>query len=254
MPPLDIARLNPQPAGFGKCGECAYRESGSTLVCFTCASTGMDRVKSGQCQTCNQRLPESGACFNYWCKRPLNERYFSFIHAIAMRSGALQSAINRYKYDGKTGWAGIFGRVLVGYMDEAPARIQGWDAIVPSPTFTGPGSRRQWDHIGLILDRATVEAADRWPQLAPERGLIVKTTDTPSLAGKTWVQRRTIAETEIRASLHLPDASRVIGRRFLVFDDVFTDGSTLREIARALLVAGAEQVGGLVLARQPWSS
>jgi predicted amidophosphoribosyltransferase len=135
-----------------------------------------------------------------------------------------------------------------------PARIQGWDAIVPSPTFTGPGSRRQWDHIGLILDRATVEAADRWPQLAPEPGLIVKTVDTPSLVGKTWVQRRTIAETEIRASLHLPDPSRVAGRRFLVFDDVFTDGSTLREIARALLIAGAEQVGGLVLARQPWSS
>jgi|GEM_PF-1912861 len=51
-----------------------------------------------------------------------------------------------------------------------------------------------------------------------------------------------------------PRPVQVIGRRFLVFDDVFTDGSTLREIARALLVAGAEQVGGLVLARQPWSS
>jgi predicted amidophosphoribosyltransferase len=38
-----------------------------------------------------------------------------------------------------------------------------------------------------------------------------------------------------------------------VFDDVFTEGSTLREVARALLMAGAEEVAGVVLARQPWT-
>ena len=33
---------------------------------------------------------------------------------------------------------------------------------------------------------------------------------------------------------------------------MFTEGSTLREVARALLQAGADEVAGLTLARQPW--
>ena len=38
----------------------------------------------------------------------------------------------------------------------------------------------------------------------------------------------------------------------MVIDDVFTEGSTLREVTRALILAGADEVAGLTLARQPW--
>ena len=34
-----------------------------------------------------------------------------------MRSGVLERAINRYKYEGRCGWALIFGRVLAGYIN-----------------------------------------------------------------------------------------------------------------------------------------
>ena len=40
--------------------------------------------------------------------------------------------------------------------------------------------------------------------------------------------------------------------RILVIDDVLTEGSTLREVARALRGAGAREVAGLVLARPAW--
>jgi predicted amidophosphoribosyltransferase len=46
------------------------------------------------------------------------------------------------------------------------------------------------------------------------------------------------------------DAAAVEGQRVLVYDDVFTCGLTLREIALALRRAGAVEVSGLVLARQ----
>jgi predicted amidophosphoribosyltransferase len=41
----------------------------------------------------------------------------------------------------------------------------------------------------------------------------------------------------------------VIGKRVLVIDDVFTEGFTLREVARALRLAGALEVSEVVLAR-----
>ncbi len=170
-----------------------------------------------------------------------------------MRSGYLESAINSYKYNQRTGWASIFGRVLVGYLDDMADAFAAYDLVVASPTYTGSGARRTWDHIGLILDRAHVEAAGRWPfDVGPTRA-IIKTRDTPSLVGKTLLQRRTIAESDIRSSLHVPEPAVVRGQSILVFDDVFTDGSTLREVARALVRVGANMVAGVVLARQPWT-
>jgi competence protein ComFC len=56
----------------------------------------------------------------------------------------------------------------------------------------------------------------------------------------------------LRQSLRVPDPGAVAGCRILVIDDVFTEGSTLREVARALLLSGAHEVAGLALARQPW--
>jgi predicted amidophosphoribosyltransferase len=55
----------------------------------------------------------------------------------------------------------------------------------------------------------------------------------------------------MRAALRIPRPAHVSGREILVYDDVFTDGFTLREVARALRRAGAATVCGVTLTRQP---
>ena len=67
------------------------------------------------------------------------------------------------------------------------------------------------------------------------------------------VGRRAVAEGSLRRALRVVAPRQVAGARILVVDDVFTEGSTLREVARTLLMVGAEEVAGLVLARQPWT-
>lgn len=87
-------------------------------------------------------------------------------------------------------------------------------------------------------------------------GLVVKDTPTDRFASKgsvkPWQERKRIAEGPLRKSLRVPDPSRVVGRRILVFDDVFTEGFTIREVAKALIDNGAEEVSEVVLARQPF--
>ena len=46
----------------------------------------------------------------------------------------------------------------------------------------------------------------------------------------------------------------VEGKRVLLIDDVFTEGFTMREVRRALTLAGAIEVSEVVLAREPWKS
>jgi predicted amidophosphoribosyltransferase len=165
-----------------------------------------------------------------------------------MRTGPLRKAIDRYKVDGRHAWAAIFGRVLLGYLNAHETVFQRYDLIIPSPTWVGEGGRT-FDHTGLVIERAIVEDDGTWPLQA---GVIHKTAATTPFRGKTWRSRYEIAEHELRPALHIPDPELVRGKHILVYDDVYTEGLTLRAVAKSLCDAGAVEVSEVVLARQPY--
>lgn len=235
----------PRPAGFGNCPRCAYAGGGTAEICFQCASKTLERLASNRCDHCERPLEPDGSCANPVCSWGLGTRYFRWVWAISMRTGALRRAIDLYKVDGVEGWAWIFGRVLVGYLDADWETFEQFDLIIPSPTFVGPGGRA-FDHTGLVIERAIVEDDGTWPF---ELGVIEKTRPTTPFRGKVWQRRREIAEGELRDSLEIPYSRSVAGKRVLVFDDVYTEGLTIREVARALRLAGASEVSEVVLAR-----
>lgn len=240
----------PEPAGFGNCPECAYAGTGSAGICFDCAAQTIEPLSEDRCEICDGRLGD-GKCGNPLCNRSADERGWTYIYAISMRSGELEKAISRYKYDHVEGWAWIFGRVLAGYLERrlfSGPVIDPWDVIVPMPTYIGEGGR-DFDHIDLIAERAQIEA----PELPIRRGVMRKTRATPRLVEQPgFAARATVAESQFGPALDVSDPQSVDGKRVMVFDDVFTTGLTLREVAWKLKAAGAESVGGIVLARQPF--
>lgn len=248
---IDLSTLDRPPAGFAACADCAYREAGSAPICFTCASERTEPVPPESCEICDLPRQPGQPCGNRICG--WRSRSFTRVRAISMRTGEMQRAISRYKYEAKWGWRVIFGRILVGYLDEHAGDFKAYDAITPSPTYTGDDADRDFDHTRQIIEAAEVEEPIAWPF---EYDLIVKEARTPRFATngspKTWKERKEIAEGPLRAALRVPDPSRVEGRRILVFDDVFTEGFTIREVARALIQAGAAEVSEVVLARQPF--
>ena len=72
------------------------------------------------------------------------------------------------------------------------------------------------------------------------------------MVGKGYQDRRRIAEGPLRDALEITRPGDLQGKHILVYDDVFTDGLTLNEIARALRGAGAIDVCGITLCRQPF--
>ena len=196
---------------------------------------------------CGQALPADGRCGNPVCH--FDDRYFTRVWAISMRTGQMRDAISRYKYDGKWGWAAIFGRILVGFLGENQARFGGYDLITASPTYTGPGATRTFDHTRRIVEAAEVEEPIAWPFVYD---LVTKTAASEPMVGHTWRDRKEIAEGQLRAALKVTSPDAVAGKRILIVDDVFTEGFTIREVARALILAGAVEVSEIVLAREPW--
>ena len=244
---IDLRKLDRPPAGFGACVECAYRDTGSAPICFACASEYTEPLASARCDVCGQALPADGRCANPVCH--FDDRYFTRVWAISMRTGQMRAAISRYKYDGRWGWAAIFGRILVGFLSENRATFDAYDLIAPSPTYLGPESERSFDHTRRIVEAAEIEEPIAWPFAYD---VIAKTTVTEPMVGHTWRQRKTIAEGQLRAALKVTSPSAVAGKRILIVDDVFTEGFTIREVARALICDGAAEVAEIVLAREPW--
>jgi predicted amidophosphoribosyltransferase len=200
------------------------------------------------CRVCGAALGVSPSCLNQWCGR--EDRWFSGVWSAASHSGAVRRAILSYKYQSRTEWSRVFARMLVGYLDDHMPWFDDYDFLLGAPSYTGRGARRHWDHIDRVVQEAAAISGALWRF---ERGLISKDAETPAMASLGLSGRRTCAAGPLRAALRVTAPSCVEGRRLIVVDDVFTEGSTLREIARALIRCGAVEVAGLTIARSIWS-
>lgn len=241
--------MDDPPPGFGACSACVHRPNAPAALCWTCAQRRLVLVNRLRCDVCDQPLGGGRPCANYWCRR--DDRGFDVVWAIAMHAGVLRAVLARYKYRGGRAWAQVLGRLIAGFLEEHSPWFEEFEVLTACPGC--PSAERPWDHMALVLDAAASVAGDLWPfDTGPVR-CVVKTAPTfPLMAMGSSSSRRLWAACDLRPALSVPDPGRVDGRQILVIDDVFTDGSTLREVALVLRKAGAAGVSGLVLGRQPW--
>jgi predicted amidophosphoribosyltransferase len=238
-----------EPLGFPRCAKCPYRLTGPPRICVSCASKTLEAIAPRACLVCSQRLEDGNLCRNWLCTDPA--RRIEHIDAISYLSGPLKDKIHSYKYEGKTGWALIFSRLLLGWL-EAHASDDPPDLIVANPTYLAPGQPGPGHVEAIISHAATADYEGRWLWDLHEPAAVIKTQPTSRSAGRTAAAKRTAAS-ELRNALTVPDPDRTRGRSILVFDDVCTTGSQLDAVAACLLDQGlAARVRGLTLARAPW--
>ena len=195
------------------------------------------------CETCAVALPNGIPCPNFWCGR--EDRGFDVVWAIGAHDGPLRRAIAGLKYRHEPWQAPVLGTLLAGWLlDHAPA----FDDV---ELIVGVPGSAQRDHTRRILKAAEARIGDLWP-LDADNEVLGKRAETRTMVSThSSAVRRLWAAGDLRNSLRIVDVAAVEARRVLAVDDVFTDGSTMREVALALRAAGAASVSGLVLARQP---
>jgi predicted amidophosphoribosyltransferase len=241
---IDISTLDPPPAGFPGCQACPCLLTGTAQICFSCASTGAEPGGGPTCAVCGKELAERAPCDNSVCL--LDDPEFSDLHTVLLRAEDVWTALTRYKYDEDRSWAEVLGRIVTGYLDEHEAAMRRYDVITTGALYVGPRANRLWDHLRLILEAAQAHGPS-WPFAYD---VIAKSGPTGQFLGRSAGTRRKIAEHSLRAALSIPDPARVAGKRVLVLDDVYSEGYSMREMARCLREAGAAEVAGLVLARK----
>jgi hypothetical protein len=150
---------------------------GPASICVACASKTLEAIAPEACPVCSQRLENDSPCRNSLCRE--RNRRVERIDAIAYHSGALQDKIHSYKYEGKTGWSLIFGRLLVGWL-EAHAAGDPPDLIVANPTYIGPGQPGPGHVEGIIRSAAVADYDGRWAFDTSTPAAITKTKATES--------------------------------------------------------------------------
>jgi predicted amidophosphoribosyltransferase len=198
------------------------------------------------CPVCGQVTQERTPCTNRWCTRA--DRSVSVVFPVGVHHGALRRAIVRYKYRDERAWADVFARMVASHLARHATWFEEFDLILGVPSYLGAGARRIWDPVGDILLRLDRITGAEWPV---GRRFIIKLRETPPMRGRPWSERQAIAGGPLRQALLVPEPAAVAGARVLVLDDVMTEGSTLQEVGRALLGAGAAEAAGLVLTRPP---
>ncbi|MGW1768928.1 ComF family protein [Streptomyces sp. NPDC002073] len=225
--------------------------NGSPAVCSKCAARTMRPLAEHHCGTCRQSLSAAGAeCGNRICNWAPERRFFTRVNAVALFAYPLKGPVKAFKYDaGKAGWAVIFGRLIVGWMNDHAEEMAGIDLVIGNPSAAG---RKPLQHLETIMLAAHAEdTTGQWPIAAPDSPILIKLRETPKSAGEgvRWNDKMEAAKAHA-AALQLQQNVR--GKRILLVDDVFTTGATFHTVGKLLTEAGAAEVRGLVLARVPF--
>jgi len=231
-----------RPPGFPNCGTCQYAFGGAAAICIGCALATVPQLTGTRCPVCAQEIDATG-CRNRICQQ--RSRGFGTVSAISVDSAPLDEKLRLFKYDGRWAWGGIFGRLVLGWLNQHAPQTSRYTHILANPSFT---QRQPYQHIEMVLQYALTEDVHRrWP-IYPAG--LVKHVDTPKSAAGNYAAKQMAANAHAAAiQVTVPLA----GARVLLVDDLFTTGLQFDAVGRKLRTLGAIEVDGLVLARRPWS-
>ena len=149
--------------------------------------------------------------------------------------GAMQAAIRRFKFYFHPGSFSILGKMMAEALPENEK--DNFDLIVPIPMWKKKRRDRGYNQSALLAREIS-------------RRIHVPESETALQKVRNTKAQHTLSAEERQKNLQgcfLADEI-VEGKKILLVDDVLTTGSTAKEAAGALLYAGADEVGVLVLA------
>lgn len=216
--------------------------------CLLCGGPG--RYPRDLCDACDEALPRSAAACPV-CALPLPGEApgtscgrcrkvppFAATRAAYLYAPPLDRLVLELKFGGRLGHAGLLGGLLADHLERGA-----WprpEMLLPVPL-----------HPRRLRARGFNQAAELARPVADRLGVPLhphgcrRVRDTPAQSGLEAPARRR----NVRGAFAVD--ARVGGRRVALVDDVVTTGHTVAELARVLVVAGAERVEVWCLARAP---
>ena len=215
------------PPRCAGCGAWGYR------FC-PCCYQNVILMPEPQCTKCGDKLDTLSGSL---CKRCIQfQPLFTEVRSSALYQGGLQSAIHSLKYKGDLGLGESLAAFLLDEIKEQSWKI---DLVTCVPLDKQRYKERgynQSEHLSRPL--AHQMGKPFYPQA------IRRNRRTRSQVGLSIYERKHNVDRAFTG-----DRKIVSGKSVLIVDDVITTGATLSSCASALVIADAENVYGITLAR-----
>ena len=218
----------------------------SEHLCRDCID-GLIAVESPLCSCCG--LPfESRHGLDHHCGEcSTSPKNFRIARAPLIYEQVFTEVIHSYKYKGKIQLARPLGELLLMafglFWDKNSI-----DVVVPVPLHIKRLRERGFNQA-LLLTRYWQTITGQLPfdlsDLQVENDVLVRSIPTAPQSGLGRKQRAA----NIKGAFGLLDKAKIIDKRILLVDDVYTTGATVDECARLLVHHGAAHVDVLSLAR-----
>lgn len=164
---------------------------------------------------------------------------FDFAQSVVRATDLIRDVIHRYKYQRQLWFEPFLGGLL---LDRAGERMSdsAWDALVPVPLYPAREREREFnqaERLGKWLGKRV--GMPVWPDLLRR---VRPTTTQTALTRKQRLDN-------VRTAFTVRRPEAVVGRSFIIIDDVLTTGATASACAALLKRAGAARVGVWTVAR-----
>ncbi|TCK05260.1 ComF family protein [Phorcysia thermohydrogeniphila] len=206
------------------------------IACEECWRRYFTPYHGKKCLSCGhpvELLPGSGD----YCKRCLiSGKVFEFdkVEFFALYDGLVEIALRALKFDKKLSVAYSIGKTIGGHLKSFILRNR-VEVVIPVPLHKDSLKERGFNQCEEILKGARVA-------FSPLLEKIYKTPQQSSLNEKE-------REKNVKGVFSL--TGNVKGKRVLIFDDIFTTGSTVNEIVKVLKENGASNVFVYTVAYTP---
>ena len=204
-------------------------------------------VESPLCSCCG--IPfESRQGLDHVCGEcSASPKTFRIARAPLVFKHVFMEVIHCFKYKGKIQLARPLGELLF-WAFRLLWDKDSIDVVTPVPLHTKKFRQRGFNQAYLLIQNWSAIAAQM--QIDPgnfqlDRDVLSRTVPTTPQTGLDRRQRAA----NIKNAFELVDKSKIIDKRILLVDDVYTTGATVDECARLLLHHGAAHVDVLSLAR-----
>ena len=171
----------------------------------------------------------------------LNEdKYFSKHLYLFKYEGIIREKIIEYKFEDKAYLYKFFEKIIINNKKICDF-IKSYDIIIPVPISKERKKERGYNQTSLIAR----SIADDFDKIIFGNSVIIKEKNIQRQSELNKEQRIE----NVKNSFKIKEDSNIKDKKVLIFDDIYTTGSTVNECAKALKEAGTKEIGVLTIAK-----
>lgn len=201
-------------------------------VCGICNKINKNFI----CNKCKIKLDKIKKCkVDYYKNNYFNKHMYIFDY-----KDIISGKIIDYKFNDKAYLYKTFAYFIIGDK-KICGFLKSYDIIIPVPISKKRNVQRGYNQCELIVR----EIAKKYDKIRFSNQVLFKIKDTKPQSKLSKEERKT----NLDGAYIIKNESIINNKKILLFDDVFTTGSTVKECSKILKMAGAKEIGILTIAK-----